>query len=43
MLGKLGALLKALPDGILLYDNQVSVDRWDRFSRHPNKNAFFNW
>ena len=26
LLGKLGALLKALPEGILLYEDQVSVD-----------------
>lgn len=26
MLGKLGALLKALPEGVLLYEDQVSVD-----------------
>jgi hypothetical protein len=26
LLGKLGALFKALPDGILIYENQISVD-----------------
>ncbi len=26
LLGKLGALLKALPEGVLLYEDQVSVD-----------------
>ena len=39
LLGKLGALFKALPDGILIYEDQVSVDLGS-FLQTPEQKQF---